>query len=497
MNEFPSVLHAVASHAKTIPDKAAIIEAETDRQCTYGELWAYVKAFSKRLAAAGVKRDFGDGFGTRVVVRCAQTIDFVAASLAVQLAGGVFVPVEKNIADGRIIEIMEETDSKILVAEKPLSNYECTYIPLADTTCERDDAENASIVFPEPGALSVILFTTGTTGKSKGVMRSHKSHTALLLSLYYPFNYNDEQIWLIPNPLSHTGGLNRIFVSLYSNCTAILLDGYILAKQFFMAITKYKATILVLLSTATEMYLRMCRDKLMEIRDQINYLTLIGSSFSKTQIATLRDIFTQSKIIEVYAATEVTGCYIDHHEKKYAPFCIGQPYPGTKLVFYDEQKTKIVDATHEKPGLFALKSDSMMLGYWKNPELTASVTRGDYIVLSDLGYKGDDGLYYFLGRADDVIISGAYKIAPLEIEEVANSFIGISESACVPVNDPIMGQVPKLYVVMKENHIFNFNEIDRYLKSKLEVTKVPRYIEEIEAIPKVNNKITRKELRNK
>jgi long-chain acyl-CoA synthetase len=138
-----------------------------------------------------------------------------------------------------------------------------------------------------------------------------------------------------------------------------------------------------------------------------------------------------------------------------------------------------------------------MLGYWKNPELTASVTRGDYIILSDLGYMGDDGLLYFVGRADDIIISGSYKIAPLEIEETANSFDGIRESACVPVSDPIMGQIPKLYVVMEENHVFNSNKIYKFLQDKLEMTRVPRIIEEINEIPKINNKINRRELKNR
>jgi long-chain acyl-CoA synthetase len=497
MREFPSVLHAIASHAKTIPDKAAIIEAENDRVCTYGELWAYIKAFSKHLAAAGVKRDFGDGYGTRVVVRCTQTIDFVVTSLAVQLAGGVFVPVEKNIAEARIIEIMEETDSKILVAAKPLSGYECTYVPLTDATSERDDTEDEGVVFPEPDALAYILFTTGTTGKSKGVMHSYKSCTCRTLALYSVLNHDSNQIWLVPNPLSHINGIRRIYVSMFSECTIVLLDGYAFVKMFFSAIIKYKVTLINLMSAATEMYLRMCCDKFMEIHNQINYIWLASSSFSEKQITSLQNIFTKSKIIQTYGATEVGGCYIDHTKQKYNSFCIGQPYPGTKLVFFNEEKNNIIDATLKNPGLFAINSNVKMLGYWKNPELTASVTRGDYIILSDLGYKGDDGLLYFLGRADDVIISGSYKIAPLEIEEIANSFDGIRESACVPANDPIMGQVPKLYIVMEEDHVFNFSEIDKFLKSKLEMTKVPRYIEEIEAIPKINNKINRKELRNK
>jgi long-chain acyl-CoA synthetase len=495
MHDFPSILHAVADHAKTIPDKIAIIEAETDRKCTYGELWAYVKTFSKHMTAAGVKRDFGDGYGTRVVVRCTQTIDFVVSALAIQLAGGVFVPVEKNIAEAQIIETMKETDSKILITEKPLSSYDYVYIKLMDAVSECDCIDDENIVFPEQDALADILFTTGTTGKNKGIMHSFKSFTAMIFSIYSAFNHDNEQIWLLPNPLSHINGFLRVYMSLFYQCTVVLLDGYALAKSFFSAIIKYKITIINLLSATTEMYLRTYYNKLVEIKGQINYISLAGSSFSDEQINSLRNIFYKSKIILAYGATEVGGCYIDHSLQGFTSFCIGQPRSGTKVVFFDEKKRNIIEATAKNPGLFAMNSCTRMIGYWKNPELTASVTRGDYIVLSDLGYKGEDGLLYFVGRVDDVITTGAYKIAPLEIEGAANSFDGIRESACVPVNDPFMGQVPKLFVVMNENHYFDEKEIINYLKSKMEVTKLPRYIEEIGEIPKINNKINRKALK--
>jgi long-chain acyl-CoA synthetase len=495
MQEFISVLHAIASHAKTVPDENAIIEAETDRRCTYSELWAYVKAFSKRLISVGVKRDFGDGYGTRVVVRCTQTIDYLVIELAVQLSGGVFVPVEKNIAETRIIEIMKETDSKLFIASKPLSDYNCTFISITDATTEMDTSEDNNIIFIYPDSLMHILFTTGTTGNSKGVMLSQKASTARILSIYSVFNLDKKQIWLIPSPLSHCSGLRRVHISLFFQGTAVLLDGYTFAKTFISAIIKYKVTHLNLMSAAIEMYLRTCRDKLEVIHEQINGISLTGSSFSETQIKSLRDIFTKSRIIVLYGGTEVTGCYIDHASKNYAAFCIGKPRPDTEVIFFDEQKKNIIQTNRENPGLFAMSGDSKMLGYWKNPELTASVTRGEYIILSDLGYMGEDGMLYFLGRSDDVIVSGGYKISPMEIEEVANSLTSIHESACVPVSDPIMGQVPKLYVVIEENHIFNFTEIYEFLKNKLEATRVPRHIEEIDAIPRINNKINRKELK--
>lgn len=495
MREFSSIPHGIASHAKYIPNKIAIIEAEADRKCTYGELWSYVQSFSKRLNAVGVKRDFGDGYGTRVVVRCTQTIDFIVAMLAIHLAGGVFVPVEKNIADSRIIEIMEETDSKILIAEKPLTDadYCYKYIQLTDATAGQDLLEE-EIQMPPPDSLANILYTTGTTGKSKGVMQSHGSLTSYFLTIYSAFEHDHNQVWLLPNPLSHGNGIYRVFISLYFQCTVVLLDGYALAKPFFAAIEKYKVTIINFISSALEIYLRIGKVKLEGINNQIACISLASSSFSESQIKSLRKIFPKSKIIQTYGATEVMACVIDHAHQQYALSCLGRPYRDTELVFFDMSRDEIIETSRSTLGLIGVNNKTKMLGYWKNPELTESITRGKYIVLSDLGYKGEDGLVYFAGRSDDIITSGGYKIAPFEIEEVAESFAGIRESACVAVEDQIMGEVPKLFVVMEDGHAFDYTEIYNFIKTKLETTKIPRYIEEIEAIPKIGGKKNRKGL---
>ena len=328
-------------------------------------------------------------------------------------------------------------------------------------------------------------------------MHSHKSFLAFILSTYQILKHDSEQVFLIPNPLNHVFGLNRVLSSLYTKCTAVLMNGFIIPGLYFQAIIKYNVTVLILVSAVTEMYLSAFKDKLMEISNHINIIHLGASVFTETQINALRDVFPKSRILQTYASTEIIGLFCEHSTYKYKPQCIGMPCPGSKISFFDLQKEHNIETNQENPGLIAISSDSKCLGYWKNPELTASITKGEYFILSDLGYKGDDGFYYFLSRADDIINSGGLKIAPLEIEEAANSFDAILESACVAVNDTIMGEVPKLYVVIKEDFTFNHMEITNYLKTKLEITRIPRIIEEIDEIPKINNKINRKELKNK
>lgn len=492
MQDFSSVLHAIAGYAKSSPDQPAIIEGETDRICTYGELWSYIKAFSTVLGDLGGSQ--GDRYGSRVVIRCMQTIDYNVAYFAILLAKGVVVPVERNTGSTRIAEIIQETDSRLFISDNPLDDYDGKYINLLYATAEHEDIADEKIVFPDPDDLATIIYTTGTTGRSKGVMHTFRSIKAKALNVSALMPNEDKDVYSIPLPLSHAFGLNRMYYALYTGRTMMLLNGFMEPKLFFSTIKKYKITVLSLISSMTGYLLKRCRDDLIEIRDQIKSVT-IGGALTAGQISDLRSLFPNSRIIQTYCATEVQGCYIDHSVKEYASSCLGVPFEGSDLVFFDEQKQHIIDAVRDAPGLIALNGETKMLGYWKNPELTGSITREGYLVLSDLGYKGDDGLIYYLARADDVIISGGYKIAPSEIEDIANSMEGVSESVCVPADDLIMGQIPELYVVMESGYSFNAAEILRFLQSKLEKTKLPRRIHEIGEIPRIGGKINRKKLR--
>ena len=136
-----------------------------------------------------------------------------------------------------------------------------------------------------------------------------------------------------------------------------------------------------------------------------------------------------------------------------------------------------------------------MKGYYKDETLTADTLRGGYVYSSDEGYWGEDGLVYMLGRRGDIINIGGMKVDPAEIEEKVNQHPQIEDCACVPMQDDIAGQAPKLFVVMKEGEEFLPISIRNYLNDKLESYKLPKIIEQMGKIPRTyNGKIIRKKL---
>lgn len=133
-----------------------------------------------------------------------------------------------------------------------------------------------------------------------------------------------------------------------------------------------------------------------------------------------------------------------------------------------------------------------MRGYYQAPELNKETFREGYIVTQDLAYQGEDGMIYLLGRKGDVIQSGGNKISPQEIEEVALLHQDISDCACIPVDNPVLGQEPKLFYSLEKGRQTEEDEIYRFLKERLEGYKVPKQLEKLEKIPRTyNGKIQR------
>ena len=136
-----------------------------------------------------------------------------------------------------------------------------------------------------------------------------------------------------------------------------------------------------------------------------------------------------------------------------------------------------------------------MKGYYRSPQLNAETIRDGYIQTKDLAYMGEDGLIYMLGRQDDVIVTGGSKVAPDEIEDAAMQFPGIADCGCIPVDHPILGKEPKLFVAMERDAAFDPAAIFQFLKDRLEAYKVPKQIEQIDKLPRTyNGKLQRKQL---
>lgn len=486
--KFNSVVEAVAYHAKHTPEKICLIDKE--KKYTYSKLWNCLKNFNIYLKKSGLND------GDRVIIKNSQSIDTVVAMLGVQLAGGVSVPVEKGIAETRIIELLEYTEASMFISSQPV-NYPCLYIAI-DIVCDcGEHTEDDDIVFPDSDNICDIIFTTGTTGKSKGVMLSFKSQIASAETISRFAEITPDDVVMVPFPLNHGGGLRRTYAILFVGGTEVLQNGVIFIKNFFCAIDEFGVTVIYLAPAYLSIILSSAAEQLRAYDGRLKLVNISAAATPEIHKRQLRELLPNVRLFLSYSSTETGGVsFLEFSKYPDKQHCIGEPGKILDLTFIDDNNTPIANTSCENPGIIVCKSERIMSGYWKDPEYTKKTLIDGYIRTSDMGYLDEDGFFCLIGRKDDVIITGANKVAPDEIEELVMMIPGINDCACIAVPDPIMGAVPKLFVVMENDVDFSQREISEFLSGKLEYFKVPRYIEQIDSIPRSGElgKIKRKKL---
>lgn len=514
--QISSIVEALKINAEKTPDKLCV--GDKKNQVTYKEFWNMVKKAAVYLQEKGVQK------GDMVVIRGAQKVEFLLGVFGVQLAGGAVCPLEKAIKDDRIMEIMNFVDSNIYLAEKPVKNTTVNNISLKEmfkvvqnneavTPNENtDNSENVVLnessdsieavnskefSLPASDDLSEILFTTGTTGKSKGIEVTFGCNVAIAQNVIDSVGMEKDEIELITTPINHSLAIRRSYGAIYNGSSIVLTDGIKFVEDFFKLLDRYKITAITFVPAILEQVLKFAKDRFATYDNQFHYIQLGSAPLSETNKEILTKMFPTTRLYNTYGATE-SGCTVILEFSKYGhkKKCIGRTTVNTEILFVDD-KRNIVEASLEKPGILAFKGKMNMRSYYKEPEITKEVMDENGVVYTnDLGYLGEDGLVYLLGRQGDVINMGGIKIAPTEIEEVAMKHEMIKDCACIPIKDEITGEAPKLFVTLNEGYQLDQKELSKYLLSKLESLKVPKTFEVIDEIPRTfNGKIIRKQLK--
>lgn len=486
-----SILEAVCLHAQNSPEKTAI--GDKSGAYTYSQLWDMICRGAGYLKSCGIRR------GDTVVIRGVQKADYMTAVFAVHLLGGCVCPVEKAIRDDRIAEIMSFMGARFYIAEKEAAIDGICNISLKAffRAAQSPETEPAEISFPDPEDISEIIFTTGTTGKSKGIEVTFGCNIFIAENVIDSVSMTEDEVELITTPVSHSLAIRRTYAAMYLGSTVVLTDGFKFASSFYRLMDSFRVTAITFVPAILEQVLAFDEDRFASYDGQLNYIQLGSANLSEDNKARLRKLFPNVRLYNTYGATE-SGCTLILEFSRYPdkPKCIGRKTVHTTVLFVDDLHRPI-DSDVKNPGLLAFQGGMNMKGYHREPEITAQVLDENGIVYTnDLGYPGEDGLVYLIGRQGDVINMGGIKIAPTEIEEVAMRHPMVEDCACIPVEDPITGEAPKMFVQVAPGEEFDPVALSRYLLEKLEALKVPKQYEVIEKIPRTfNGKIIRRELK--
>lgn len=425
-------------HADSQPDKVAVIYK--DESLSYRDLYQRVLAKTNDLLAIGCLQ------GTAFCFKNTQDIEFLITYFAVHLLGGIAVPLEKEIADDKFNYIQDE---------------------YYDFRPSEDVAD--------------ILYTTGTTGKSKGVMISYEAIMADAENLLHGHGYTDETVFVICGPLNHIGSLSKIYPTILAGGTLIILEGFKDFDSFFSALdypSKKIATFLV--PASIRMLLLLAKSKIAGYKDKIDFIETGAAPMPHSDKEKLCELLPNTRLYNTYASTE-TGIISTYNfnDGICKPGCLGKPLKNSMFFLTED-------------GHVACKGKTIMSGYALDETKTKQVLHDNTIFTADIGEIDEDGMLHLIGRNDDVINVGGYKISPIEVEDVALSFPMIKDCICISVPSSITGEALKLLFVEETVDTVKTKELARFLDSRLERYKVPQFYEKVGSIKRTfNGKIDR------
>ena len=485
-----SIVEAVAAAAAQKPDTIAVIAEK--QTITYSELWKETRGFAAYIRSLGLEK------GERILVKSQHSIWYVVACFGVHLSGCVFSPVEATIGDEGLKEIAGELSASMVISNANIEGEH--YIALNSSDVRSLAAENfdeaQEFDFPKSEELCDILFTTGTTGKSKGVMLTHKAVVAVIENFKYGVNVTPNNVFLIPAPINHGGGLRRIYLCMLTGTTAVLLNGFTGLKVFFEYIRDYHVTSVYMPPSAIRLVLLRGAQELVKYADQLDFIYTSSNALPEADRERLIELLPNTRLFQAYGATEAgAACIFDYSKEKEKLYSAGRPTVNSHVFIADENKREI-KSSKDNPGYIATSGPLVMSGYYNDPELTKEVLVDGAVYSNDIGYIDEDGYLYVIGRRGDVINLGGLKIAPTEVENVVLRFPGIAECACFAVEDKVSGIAVKLNIVEEAGADVDIRDLHEHMLKNLEKYKIPNKIEKVQMIPKTENgKIDRKVLK--
>ncbi len=487
MDPILSVLDAFRANASRAPDKTALISE--GRRISYGELSSNVTGAAAMLSRFGVKR------GDYVILSASNSPAFVHGYLGCHLLGAAAVPIDPKTPKPRIEFIREAISPKAVFLSNPDEGEGDESIERFRTIAAASLGEQPS---PDPKATADVLFTTGTTGKPKGVVLTHSNLLAAATNINAFIGNTDQDVEVVPIPLSHSFGLGRLRCALVAGGAVVLAEGFLFPAKIFRALSDWKATGLVAVPAGFALLFRLSGDKLGEYAGQLRYIEIGSAPMPQADKERLMRLLPSTRICMHYGLTEASrSAFIEFHESRDRLGTIGKASPNVSISIRDERGQELPTG---ETGELCVRGGMVMREYWNAPEETRNAHWGDWLRTGDLARVDEEGYLYLTGRAKDMINVGGIKVAPREVEEVLRKHARIEDAACVGIPDPqgLSGEAVKAFLVPTAPPPSGdppVQELVELVRQELEAAAVPVAFEWVDSIPKTSSgKVQRRRL---
>ncbi len=452
-----------------------------------GTCWTYRQFVQRAAQLAHVLRKAGINAGDRLVVQGPKTAEAIALYGAALQTGAIYLPLNTAYTQSEVRYFVDDATPTLVVCDPGHLDAMRDICPCQILTLSDDGTGSLSIAANDqpttfdtvdrgPDDLAALLYTSGTTGRSKGAMMSHRNLLSNAVSLTELWQITDQDRLIHALPIFHTHGL---FVALNTSLLAR-------AKVRFMA--GFDADKIVdelpqstLMMGVPTFYTRLLGDpRLTHALVTKMRLFISGSAPLLAETHTAFEHRTGHRILERYGMTETNMITSNPYDGERIAGTVGFALPDVEVAITVDGEP----AVPGQVGMIEVRGDNVFQGYWNMPEKTAEELRDTgFFITGDLGVQTADGRISIVGRQKDLIISGGYNIYPKEVEDVINDIAGVLESAVFGVPDPDFGETVVAAIVLVDQSLSN-DAIAKLVTPQLARFKHPRRYIVMDALPR-------------
>lgn len=453
--------------------------------------WAQLVQRARRLARS--MAGLGIGPGDSVAVFQPNGPDIVEVAYATALLGAVLVPISPRLAPPEAQFILRDGGCRMAFVDEEHSETAA----LVCTTIVSGTSEYAQFVesggveeeFPPADVSSpaVILYTSGTTGRPKGVLHSQYGLIQNAYSVLISQQINPGDVYLTCTPLTHAAGTTRLYNLLMAAATHAILPRFS-AESFVQAVEHFKITHTMLVPT-------MLSDILDVVSSDISRLaslkTLVyGAAPASNDLVQRATRLLPCGLVHGYGCTEGGAALtalgsVEHHDFAATGdrrvYSIGRPLPGVCVRIVDDEGRV---ARVGEPGQIMVRSDHSMMGYTSGASDTSAVLKDGWLATGDVGRIDEHGYIFLVGRARDVIISGGLNVYPAEVEEIIKTYPGVEDAAVVGIPHARWGESPYAFVVPSAGTEFRIDDVLSHCRQFIAGYKVPKAGALLDVLPR-------------
>lgn len=505
-----------------LADKIALIWEDyqgESKRFTYNDIRVYSNTFADFLRGLGVKP------GERVCIFMDKIPELYISFLGILKLGAVAQPLFSAFGEDSLLTRLENAETAVVLTTKkhfrkvrrlkdklPALRH---LVIVDDKTMKVEDRETLFSMYDAPyqgefpafpaarDTLSVLHYTSGTTGQPKGAMHVHSSIFSQYLTAKWVMDFRPDDIyWCTADPGWVTGTSYGIIGPWSNGMTQVVLDAGFSSEKWYQFIQKHKVTVWYSAPTAIRSLMRDGEEVIKKYDlSSLRHLTSVGEPLNPEAVIWSERVFGLP-FHDTFWQTE-TGCIVITNlpGMKIKPGSMGKPFPGMKAtIIHPEQFTEVAEG---QVGLIGLQPGwpSLMRGYWRNEATYKSKFKNGWYITGDRGYRDKDGYFWFVGRVDDVINTGGHLVGPFEIESALIEHEAVAEAAAVSKPDPLNMEVVKAFVALKVGYEASDDlelSIMNFIRKRLSPLAMPQEIEFVKSLPKTRSgKIIRRMLRAK